>query len=132
MPLAKDVHGTVFRGGTATLMARIANGAGEPINQASLLEIRYTVYQRAVDDPDDLTPVAGHDAVELAIAEAVFDAPVDDAAWTIDETGYNFRHEIDASGPPPFARAGAIYQVRYELTPVAGQKIVVRFQLRCI
>jgi len=52
--------------------------------------------------------------------------------WTIDQVGYNFRHEIDVSQDEAFPKAGAHYQVRYELTPPTGQKSIVRFQLRVI
>lgn len=132
MPVAKDTHGTVFRDGTATFMARVVNASGEPINQASVSSAQYTVYERTLADPNVLTPVEGHDNASMLIEDIVFDALVDDAAWTIDDEGYNFRHEIDATGLQPFPKAGAVYQVRYELTPVTGQKIVFRFQVRCI
>ena len=50
----------------------------------------------------------------------------------VDSEGYNFRHELDVSQNEAFPKAGTVYQVRYELTPVLGQKIVFRFQLKSI
>jgi hypothetical protein len=122
----------VFRNGTAALMARVVTAAGEPINQASVDLAEYSIFERNLDDPNDLTAVAGHENVALDVETVVFDEPVDDEAWTVDEEGYNFRHEIDATLDEPFPKAGAVYQVRYELTPVTGQKVVFRFQVRCI
>ncbi|NOY41889.1 MAG: hypothetical protein GXP26_08645 [Planctomycetes bacterium] len=132
MTVAKDIHAAVFRNATATFMARVENATGQAINQASIASIRYSVYELEVSDPSVLTAVAGHDQATLAKADVVFDTLQNDAVWTVDAVGYNFRHELDISQNEAFSKAGGVYQVRYELTPVSGQKIVFRFQLRCI
>ena len=75
---------------------------------------------------------AGHDAASLAVGTTVFDALQNDSLWTVDSTGYNFRHEVDVSTNEAFPQAGVSYQVRYELTPMTGQKVVFRFHLRAI
>lgn len=132
MPNANDIHGKVFRNGSALLMARIVNAAGQVMNRAAVSSLKYTVYELTPDDPDGLTAVTGHNNVTLTVADVVFDALQLDAAWTVDATGYNFRHELNVSSHEAFPTAGKVYQVRYELVPVLGQKIVFRFQLRCI
>lgn len=132
MPVARDIPGAVFRAGAAVLMARIVDVDHAPITQGSASSIRYWVYQLNQDDPDDLSVVAGHDGVALDPADVIYDVLQTGAAWTADTTGYNFRHELDAAGGEPFPRAGACYQVRYELTPVVGPKIVFRFKLRSL
>ena len=132
MAIAKDIHAAVFRNATATFMARVENSSGQTIDQASVASILYTVYELTKDDPTVLTPVAGHQNVAINVANVVYDTLQLDSAWTVDTVGYNFRHELDVSQNEAFALAGATYQVRYELTPVLGQKIVFRFQLRCI
>ncbi len=132
MAVAKDIHAVVFRNATATFMARVENSSGLAVNQASVASILYTVYELVKDDPTVLTPVTGHQEVALGTTEVVYDTLQLDSAWTVDATGYNFRHELDVSLNEAFSEAGGIYQVRYELTPVAGQKIVFRFKLRCI
>ncbi len=132
MTVAKDIHAVVFRNATATFMARVENSSGQAINQASVASILYTVYELAKDDPTVLTPVTGHQNVALTVTDVVYDMLQLDSAWTVDTVGYNFRHELDVSQNEAFANAGAIYQMRYELTPVLGQKIIFRFQLRCI
>ncbi len=132
MAVAKDVHATVFRNATAIFMSRVENASGQAITQASIASIRYAVYAIDGNDPDMLSVVAGHDNVTLNESDVVFDTLQTDEAWTVDATGYNFRHELDVSQNEAFSKAGGIYQVRYELTPVLGQKIVFRFKLRCI
>ncbi|NOY30811.1 MAG: hypothetical protein GXP28_11775 [Planctomycetes bacterium] len=132
MAVAKDIHAVVFRNATATFMARVENASGLEINQVSVASILYTVYELVKDDPTALTPVTGHQDVALVVADVIYDSLQLDSAWTVDAVGYNFRHELDISSDEAFSKAGAVYQVRYELTPVTGQKIVFRFKLRCI
>ena len=132
MPVARDIPGAVFREGTAVLMARIVDADDTPVTQASAAAIRYSVLEVNRHDPDDLAAVVGHDDVALDPADVLFDTLQTGGAWTADATGYNFRHEIDTGGSEPFPRAGGCYQVRYELVPIAGQKIVFRFKLRSL
>ncbi len=132
MPVANDVKGKVFRHGSAVFMARVVNASGQTINQASVSAIEYTVYELTTDDPSGLSAVTGHTGVALTVGDVIYDTLRDDDAWTVDTEGYNFRHELDVSTDEAFSEAGKVYQVRYKLTPVTGQKIVFRFQLRCI
>jgi hypothetical protein len=132
MPTAKDIHGTAFKNGSAILMARIVDASGTHVQQAGIAAIEYSIFELDPCRPDDLTAVAGHDGVSLTVADVIFNALQTGGLWTVDEVGYNFRHEIDVSSSEAFPKAGAQYQVRYELTPTAGQKSIVRFQLRVI
>jgi len=132
MAVAKDIHATVFRNATAIFMSRVENASGQAITQASITSIRYSVYELNTDDPASLTAVVGHEEVALSVNDVVFDTLQTDQSWTVDATGYNFRHELDVLQNEAFSKAGRVYQVRYELTPVFGQKIIFRFKLRCI
>ncbi len=129
---ATDIQGVVFKNGTATLLARIVGADATEINQANISSIRYSIYQLDESDPDAATAVSGHDDESLSTSAVVFNSLQLDPLWTVDATGYNFRHEIDVSTNPAFAVAGPYYRVRYELTPTSGQVIVVRFKLRVI
>ncbi|MCG8448913.1 MAG: hypothetical protein MI725_04955 [Pirellulales bacterium] len=132
MAVAKDIQGTVFRNATATFMARVENSTGQNIDQISISAVKYTVYELTMNDPQATTAVVGHENVSLSVGNVIYDTLQNDPTWTVDQVGYNFRHELDISQNEAFALAGAVYQVRYELTPVLGQKIVFRFQLKCI
>lgn len=132
MANAKDIQGTVFRNGTAVLLARIVDGHADAVNQASLTSGSYTIFALTQDYPQVLTVVEGHEEVALDIEDVIFDSLQTDNGWTVDDVGYNFRHELDVSEDEAFSEAGRVYQVRYELVPVTGQKIVFRFLLRCI
>jgi hypothetical protein len=132
MPQANDICGTAFKNGSAILIARIVDAAGANVQQAGIAAIEYSVFELDPCRPDSLVVVAGHDGVSLAVANVVFNALQTGGLWTVDEVGYNFRHEIDVTGSEAFPKAGAQYQVRYELTPTSGQKSIVRFQLRVI
>lgn len=132
MPIAADIKAKVFRNGSAMLLARIVNASGQHLNQASVTAVEYTVYELTTGDPSGLSAVTGHTGVALTVGDVVYDDLQNDESWTVDEQGFNFRHEIDVSANEAFPNAGKVYQVRYELTPVTGQKTVFRFQLRCI
>ena len=132
MAIAKDIHGTVFRHGTAVLMARVVDAHAEAINQASVASATYTIFALEQDNPMSLVAVVGHEEVALDLEAVIFDTLQTGGGWTADEEGYNFRHELDVSADEAFNEAGRVYQVRYELLPVTGQKIVFRFQLKCV
>jgi hypothetical protein len=132
MPQAKDIHGTAFKNGTALLMARIVDSAGANVQQAGIASIEYSIFELDPCLPNQQTPISGHNEVELDVADVIFNALQTGGLWTVDDVGYNFRHEIDVTETEAFPKAGAQYQVRYQLTPTAGQKTIVRFQLRVI
>ncbi len=127
---AKDIQGTVFQQATATLMARVENSTGANLDQAAVAEIAYTI--SVVGHDETSSTIAGHENIALDKTAILYDALQNDSTWTVDSVGYNFRHEIDVSQHEAFPKAGVIYQVRYEVTPVTGQKIVFRFRVRCI
>jgi hypothetical protein len=132
MPLAKDIYGTAFKNGTAVLMARIVDSDGDNIQQTDVSAVKYSVYELDSCRPDNLTVVDGHEDVTLTVADVVYDSLQTGGLWTVDSTGYNFRHEINVTSAEAFPKAGAQYQVRYQLTPTDGQRTIVRFQLRVI
>ncbi len=127
---AKDIQGTVFQQATATFMARVENNAGVNLNQAAVASIKYTVSVVGHDETGNA--IIGHEDMTLSKTTVIYDTLQNDSTWTVDSVGYNFRHEIDVSQYEAFPKAGEIYQVRYEVTPVTGQRIVFRFRVRCI
>ena len=42
-------------------------------------------------------PSPGHDGVTLVVANVIFNALQTGGLWTVDEVGYNFRHEINVA-----------------------------------
>ena len=132
MAEAIDIHGSAFKNGSATLLARIVGPDGANILQSDVNTIEYTVYLLDDQDPDSRTPVAGHTDVALTVADVIFNTLQTDAIWTVDATGYNFRHVLDVSSNQAFAVAGRRYLVEYQLTPAVGQMILVRFRINVI
>ena len=132
MAEAGDIHGTALKNGSATLLARIVGADAAPIVRADIDSIHYSVYLLDEDNADARTVVTGHDEVELAVAEVVFDALQTDALWNVDAEGYDFRHVLDVSANPAFAIAGRRYLVEHRLTPVTGQVILARFRIHVI
>ena len=132
MAEAMDIYGTAFKNGSATLMARIVGANGVNIAQADIAAIRHSVYMLDDQNPDGRASVAGHSQVTLPVYQVVFNSLQNDATWTVDAIGYNFRHVLDISANPAFAVAGRRYLIEYALTPLMGQIILVRYRINVI
>lgn len=132
MPEAQDIHGTVFKNGSATFLARVLKADGTLVRQTDLTEVKYSIYVLDDEDPDQQTAIAGHTQVTIAIADVIYDTLQTEPIWTRDAIGYNFKHVVDVSSQQAFSVAGRAYRVRYELTPVTGQIILVRFRVHAI
>jgi hypothetical protein len=132
MAEAMDIYGTAFKNGSATLMARIVGATGVNIAQADIAAVRYSVYMLDDQNPDGRASVAGHSQVTLPVSQVVLNSLQNDATWTVDAIGYNFRHVLDISAHPAFAVAGRKYLVEYALTPILGQVILVRYRINVI
>jgi len=130
--MSNDTYGTVEKGGTVTCLARVVGEDAAVINQASISTATYSVFLLDDDDPDSRTVVSGHDDASLTVSAIIFNSLQTDARWSVDSTGYNFRHTIDVSSNNAFAVAGRNYLVEYRLMPATGQVIIVRFRLNCI
>ncbi len=129
---AADIYGTAFKNGSATLMARVVDFDGNAVVQADIASAQYTVYLLDDQDADARTAITGHTAVALNVADVVFDTLQTDAVWTADQTGYNFRHTLDVSANQAFTIAGRRFLAEFNLTPTAGQAILVRFRINVV
>lgn len=132
MAIASDTYGAVFKNGAAILLARVVGADGQLVVPGDVALITYSVLELDERRPDETTVVEGHEAKVLLADEVFFAGLQSDSLWSADTTGYNFRHEIDVSAYEAFPAAGVSYQVRYEVTPTSGQKLVFRFHLRAI
>src|SRR5690606_3959990 len=117
----QDIRGRAFKYASATLLARNTDADGDNIGADDIDTLRYSVLEIAQVTPDTLTQVEGHNNVELEADEIFVDTLQTDPPWDLDEVGYNFRHDIDVTTHEAFPHAGVEYQVRYEVTPMAGQ-----------
>ena len=132
MAEAQDVHGTVFKNGSATLLARVVGANGLLLTPAAISSVTYSVFLLDDQDPDSQTAVTGHGDVPLAVNGVLYDTLQRDNVWTKDDVGYNFKHVLDVSDHPAFAVAGRSYRVLFALTPSSGQVILVRFRVHAI
>ena len=132
MAEAQDVHGTVFKNGSATFLARVVGADGMVVTRAAFSSVTYSVFLLDDQDPDIQTAVTGHGDVELTVDDVLYDTLQQDSLWTKDTIGYNFKHVLDVSENPAFAVAGRSYRVLFALTPTSGQVILVRFRVHAI
>ena len=126
------MYATALRNPGAVLMARIVDAAGVSIRPAWLTAIEYSIYEIDRRRRDRPKVLAGHDAIPLDAGNVMFDTLQTGSSWTVDLSGYNFRHEIGRDQDGAFFKASALYDVRYVFTPTFGQTTIVRFQLGCL
>ena len=129
---ATDIQGTVFKNGSATMLARVVGANGARVVQDDIASAAYTVYLLDEGDPDAGTAVAGHTDVALSVASLIHNNLRTDALWDVDSTGYNFKHVLDVSANQAFTEAGRSYRIVFRLTPTSGQVILVRFRVHAI
>lgn len=125
-------YGGTHAGGSVVLLARVATADGTLITPSDIGSAAYTVYRLQPCEHPDRVAMVGHDGAALSPSVVLFASTQTAAPWTADATGYNFRHEVDATSSPPFPDPGREYLVRYELTPVVGQPIVFTFQIETL
>lgn len=119
-----DIYTTAFKGGTARLCARVYLN-GTDVTQAAVSSITYSIYLLDEDDPESRTAVTGHSAVDLTVADVVYDTLQTDSQ----ASNYNFRHTPPISTSAAFATLGD-YLVEYTVTPATGETIIVRFVVK--
>ena len=129
---ATDIYGTALKNGSATLLARVVGSDGQPIVLADVASADYSVYLLDDRDADSRAAVTGHANVSLSAAQILFNTLQTDSLWTIDQTGYNFRHVLDVSENQAFPVAGRRFLVEFRLNPTTGQVILVRFRVNVI
>lgn len=119
----------VFIKGTCSCLARVVGDDAVAITQADTNTVTYSVF--SLDSAGDRSVVSGHDGAALSDSDVVFDTLQTDDRWEEDDTGYNFRHTINISENAAFASRGE-YLIEYLITPVSGQRIVVRFRINAV
>lgn len=79
-------------------------------------------------DLDSATPETPLNAggTALTVSAVIFDTLQTDARWTIDSTGYNFRHTPGASN---FASGDRRYRIEYVFDPVSGENFALVYHV---
>jgi len=110
---------TAFEDSGISLMARVVGHDAANVTQSVVSSIVYSV----IDNSDNSIIV---DAATLQKTDIIFDALQTDARWTIDSTGYNFRHDLPASALPT---GNTTYRIEYKITPTSGAPFHLAFDV---
>ena len=109
------------------LLARILDATGRPVRATDVVGIECTVW-----DVDSYTPVAG---IEANPVELILPSLVRNQSWTVDDIGYNFRHDLThvanyaSLALPEFSGRVA---VRYDFMLVDCTRATVSFYLKLV
>lgn len=117
MASTDKILGFVWEDGGGTVLARAVGQDAVAITQASLTSVAWKAFDESGATRD--TPVANG---TLTIADDIFDTLQTDPRWTLDDDGYNVRHEIAAT---VFSAGDHIYRVEYTFTPATGQVFIM-------
>jgi hypothetical protein len=131
MVMTNGACGTTGHHVAVVVFARIVDDRGRQIVCTDVAAICYSIY--AVDVRSGLRIVRLSDvALTLEVRDVLFDQLVRDRQWTVDDVGYNFRHEVAVGDHVMrFATDGNIELV-YELTPKNGDMVRLRFQAKVV
>lgn len=130
MAIANSICSEALASGSIVLMARIVDGAGTAIRPLDVRAIDYSVYEVDPYWPEQLSVTRGHRSERVNVRDVLFDSLRVGRCWSVDDVGYNFRHEIKFARPA-LSRNDERYEVVYQLTLFNGHRIAVRFKLRC-
>lgn len=118
----KEIYGTVFENGSATLLARVVN-EGRILTHKDIKKCKYTI--RYKDNA-----ITGHE--NISIDPNVIINLTNDDWWDVDQIGYNFCHIVDTNRHQAFPLAHIHYDVIFTLTTHEGDTIYVKFNLQAI
>jgi hypothetical protein len=103
----------VYADGSFSVLGRIEDQAAALITQANVSSI--TCYIRNTH-----TGAAVGSPLSLVVADTVFDALQLDGRWSVDATGYNFRHDVAAN---VLVEPQTTYRLEYKLVTTSGDVI---------
>jgi hypothetical protein len=112
----KERLGATVNGNNVVLLARLVDRDGVAIGPADVAAIEWFVSKV--------------DGRRLEVGDVLHNALQFDELWSVDEVGYNFRHEIALSDRS--ARGQSYVEVQYVITLTIGEQVNVRFQLKVI
>ena len=121
MVLTRSFRGKSQSNGGAVLMARIVDRTGRAIRPAEVAAIRYSIGRA--------NSLRRMDSVELDVGDVMFEELHCGGRWSVDNFGYNFRHEMTFDADSVSPQPDKHFEVRYTLTATSGEVTNLRFQL---
>ena len=122
MASATVTKATAYEDSGAACMARVRDSAGNLIAQGTISTVHYAVYNKR-------TGASVVASTSLTVSSVVFNSLQTDSRWTVDSTGYNFRHNVAAS---TLSAGDTIYRIEYKFTPTSGEVFHVVFEIHTL
>lgn len=116
---AITIIGECHEGQPPANMAYVTDTDGTPLTQSDVSSISYQVTERD-------TGVVVLSATSLTVSAVIFNELQTPAIWTVDETGYNFRHDAPGTTVP---QGGRWYRFEYTLTLSGGGTRLIPFEI---
>lgn len=117
---ANIIYDTAFEDTGQIMLGRIRGSDAAYVTQASLTSITCAVVDITTgSEVSVITP-------SIVIATVIFDTLQTGSLWTVDSTGYNFKHAMPATA---FPDASHVYKVTYTATPVSGAVFKWQYQI---
>ncbi len=130
MMLMDIARSTKTAGSSIVLLARVVDGAGRPIQPADVLEIEFTVHERDSCGATMSAMNAEHPVKRLSAIEVISPLLVRDDLWSIDDVGYNFRHDVAIGDHIATRQVSGHVELRYVFVLTDNTRSTVRFQLK--
>jgi hypothetical protein len=114
------IHGEIIAGSGCTLLARLLDNTGNPLQPTEVASINVTVFDMSTSAViTEIVPT-----VTAVLNSTVTTGPM----WNADSTGYNFTLPMPGTA---FLTGGTSYQVVVAVTPIMGSPTLILFNLEC-
>lgn len=114
------VSASVWEDATAVMLARVVGSDADNVAQADISSIACKVFDAA--GTQIINP-------SITVSSVIYDTLQTGDEWTVDATGYNFRHALPTTA---FPTGGAIYTVEYVFTATDGSVFPVVYRVTAL
>lgn len=111
------VTAAVWEDATAVMLARVVGADADNVAQADISSIACKVFDSS--GAEIINP-------SITVSSVVYDDLQTGDEWTVDSTGYNFRHALPTTA---FPSGGSIYTVEYVFTATDGSVFPVVYRV---
>jgi hypothetical protein len=112
------------------LLARVLDGTGRRIQPADVLEIEFSAHELDSCGAMKFAANAERPATRLSAFEVISPMLVRDALWSIDDVGYNFRHDVTIGNHIATPQDSGHVELRYVVVLTDNTQSTLRFRLR--
>jgi|SRR3954452_21081338 hypothetical protein len=120
MAQSNFAEATTTNGSSMVLLARVVDRTGRPVPPWQVASIEFSVFGCGGQEP----------SMHLVVADVLSSRLRNDDSWSVDVTGYNFRHNFDIGDGTAMPGTGSHVELCYVFSTINNTKEIIRFHLK--